>query len=163
MVLLGFVLAAAALTFHHPTHRSRFLHSWVAAGWVVAGIGLAQVVYGRLTARWPGGRPWLAAAVLAGLSLLNIPGMFQTGHAPEGGPKPDQPSVLAVTDAYLPALDQVARPAIFANLPIKFLTGWTLMEQRPAAHRHRDRAARLRHDPRRGSALLRELAADDDL
>jgi hypothetical protein len=130
VAVLWFVLVATALTFHHPTHRSRFLHSWVAAGWVVAGIGLAQVVYGRLTARRPGIRPWLAVAVVATLAFFNLPGMFERGNAPEGGPKPDRPSVLEVTDAYVPLLDQAPRPAIFANLPVKFLTGWTLLERR---------------------------------
>jgi hypothetical protein len=130
VAVLWLVLVAGALTFHHPTHRSRFLHSWIAAGWVAAGIGLAQIVYGRLTARRQGWRPWLAAGALASFGIYHIPVIIQAGHAPEGGPGADRPSVLDVTDAYLPALDQASQPAIFANLPIKFLTGWTLMERR---------------------------------
>jgi hypothetical protein len=129
-VVLWFFLLAAAMTLHHPTHRSRFVHSWAAAGWVIAGIGLSQLVYGRLTWRWKRIRPWLGVGALAGLGGLLFPGMIAKGHAPEGGPQAGRPSVLDVTDSYLPLLDGVERPAIYANLPIKFLTGWTLMERR---------------------------------
>jgi hypothetical protein len=130
VVVLCFVLVAAAVTFHHPSHRSRFLHSWVAAGWVAAGMGLAQVIYGRWAASRPAIRPWLSAGLIAVLLSLQLPGMKQAGHAPEGGPQADRPSILALMDAYLPALDLARRPAIFANLPIKFLSGWTLRERR---------------------------------
>jgi len=130
VLVLWFVLVAAALTFHHPTHRSRFLHSWVAAGWVAAGVGLAQIVYGRWTAPVARVRPWLGATVLAALAWAQGQGTMSAGHAPEGGPQADRPSVLALTAAYLPALDRARRPAIFANAPIKFLTGWTLRERR---------------------------------
>ena len=129
VVVLWFVLVAAALTFHHPSHRSRFLHSWVAAGWVAAGIGLAQIIYNRWTITRPALRAWFGTTSLSMMGLFQLPGMMQ-GHAPEGGPQPDRPSVLDLTNAYLPALDQSRRPAIFANLPIKFLTGWTLRERR---------------------------------
>ncbi len=141
VVVLWFVLIAAALTFHHPTHRSRFLHSWVAAGWVAAGIGLAQLLYSRWTVNRRTIRPWLGAAALSLLCVLQFPGMMHAGHAPEGGPQADRLSVLDLTNAYLPALDQSRRPAIFANLPIKFLTGWTLRERR---HEHMDVEAEIR-------------------
>jgi hypothetical protein len=130
IVVLTFVLVAAALTFHHPTHRSRFLHSWVAAGWVAAGIGLAQLIYSRWTANRPAIRPWLGAAIIAVLASFQLPGTMQGSHAPEGGPQADRPSVLDLTNAYLPALDQSRRPAVFANLPIRFLTDWTLRQRR---------------------------------
>ncbi len=49
LAVLGFLLLAAFLAVLYPSHRSRFLHSWLASMWVVAGIGLSQLVYGRLT------------------------------------------------------------------------------------------------------------------
>jgi hypothetical protein len=128
--VLCLLVVAGALTFHHPTHRSRFVHSWIAAGWVAAGIGLAQLVYSGAAWRRSRARPLLGAAALGGLACLQFPGILRANDAPEGGPHPHHPSVLGVTDAYLPAIDECSHPAIFANLPIKFLTGWTLLERR---------------------------------
>ncbi|HVX16081.1 MAG TPA: hypothetical protein VHC22_33155 [Pirellulales bacterium] len=139
--LLCFLVVAAALTLHHPTHRSRFAHSWVAATWVAAGIGLAQLVYGRRSEKGPLLRPLLGTAALAGVVWLQFPGILRADDAPEGGTHPGLPSVLDVTDAYLSTIDQAARPAIFANLPLKFLTGWTLLERRGA---HVDMVAEVR-------------------
>jgi hypothetical protein len=128
-VVLCLALLAGILTVRHPSPRSRFLHSWLAAGWVGAGIGLAQLT--TRVVRRPVYRPWFGGAALAGLAWIQLPGLLEGGHAPEAGPRPERPSFLELTDAYLPLLDQARRPAIFANLPIKFLTGWTLR-----AHRH---------------------------
>ncbi|HET6883503.1 MAG TPA: hypothetical protein VFI31_25350 [Pirellulales bacterium] len=130
IAVLCLLVVAAALTFHHPTHRSRFVHSWIAAGWVAAGIGLAQIIYSGVAMRRSLVRPLLGAAALGGLVCLQFPDVLRANDAPEGGTHPHFPSVLGVTDAYLPSLDGCSRPAIFANLPIKFLTGWTLLERR---------------------------------
>lgn len=127
--VVALLIVAAALTFEHPTHRSRFVHSWIAVGWVAAGIGLAQLIYGQ-SSRRPLLRHAFGAAALAGVACLQWPGMLLANDAPEGGPHRTSPSVLNVTDAYLPAIESADRPAIFANLPIKFLTGWTLLERR---------------------------------
>jgi hypothetical protein len=127
-VVLWLALLAGLLTVNHPTPRSRFLLSWLAAGWVGAGIGLAQLT--KSLVRRPAYRPWISGVALAGLGALQFPGMLEGGHAPEAGPRPERPSLLELTNAYLPALDPARRPAIFANLPIKFLTGWTLRARR---------------------------------
>lgn len=127
--VLMVLIVAAALTFEHPTHRSRFVHSWIAVGWVAAGIGLAQLIYGS-SPRRPLLRHTIAATALSALAGMQWPGMLRASHAPEGGPHPAAPSVLEMTDAYLPAIQSADRPAIFANLPIKFLTSWTLLERR---------------------------------
>lgn len=131
VAVLALLIVAAALTFEHPTHRSRFVHSWIAVGWVAAGIGLAQLIYGQ-AARRPLVGHALAAVALICLAGLQWPGMLAANDAPEGGPHPASPSVLDVTDAYLPAIESADQPAIFANLPIKFLTSWTLLERRGA-------------------------------
>jgi hypothetical protein len=141
VAVLVLVVVAGALTFHHPTHRSRFVHSWIAAGWVAAGIGLAQLIYSRPLVRRPALSPLLAATALTGLVGSQLPGILRANDAPEGGPHPKMPSMLAVTDAYLPALDDCRRPAIFANLPVKFLTGWTLLERHG---KHLDLVSELR-------------------
>jgi hypothetical protein len=129
-VVLWVALVAAAFTIQHPTHRSRFVHSWIAVGWVAAGIGLAQVVYGRQSQRRPEARAWLVVPGMGAVLVLAAIGTASPGHAPEGGPQADRPTVLDITDAYLAALDECRHPAVFASSPIKFLTGWTLMERR---------------------------------
>jgi hypothetical protein len=45
--LLWFVLIATLLASEHPNRKSRFLHTWLAGLWVVAGAGLANLVYAR--------------------------------------------------------------------------------------------------------------------
>src|SRR5262249_56521604 len=94
-LLVCFVLGAA-LTANHPNHQPRFLVSWLATGWAAAGVGLAVLL--------PGGRrSWaagLGAVALAGIAWLNVPRLLSPGPAPEGGPRPERPSVLELTDYY---------------------------------------------------------------
>lgn len=147
VAVITLLIVAAALTFEHPTHRSRFVHSWIAVGWVAAGIGLAQLIYGqssdglegRPTEALTRAKRWysdtvlrhaVAFAALVAIAGLQWPDKLAATDAPEGGPHPASPSVLNVTDAYLPAIASAQHPAIFANLPVKFLTSWTLLEQR---------------------------------
>jgi hypothetical protein len=127
--VVAFVLVAAVLAVRYPSHRSRFLHSWVAAGWVVAGVGLAQVACGRLTAGLAKLRPWLAGAAVGALALVQLPLMLKAGHAPEGGPNPHRPSTLDVTDSYLPDLADARRPIVLSNAPVKQMTHWTYLER----------------------------------
>jgi hypothetical protein len=129
VIVLAFVMLAAFLAVRYPSHRSRFLHSWLATGWVAAGIGLAQLTYGRLTTALGAARPWLASLAAAGLVLAHLPGTLGPGHAPEGGPRPQVPSNLDVTDSYLPALADAQRPVVLSNAPIKQLTAWTYLQR----------------------------------
>ena len=55
-VVLCLFLVGTLLTALHPNYKSRNLHSWLATGWVLAGIGAAALVYGRLTIRIPQAR-----------------------------------------------------------------------------------------------------------
>jgi hypothetical protein len=128
-VFLWFVLIAAILTVHHPNRKSRFLHSWVAGTWVVAGVGLAHIMFGRLTAARASARPWLAATAVGGLTAAWLPGVLAGGHAPEGGPHPLHPSTLDLTDSYLPELTGARHVAVLSNMPLKHLARWTLMQQ----------------------------------
>jgi hypothetical protein len=128
-VVLAFVLLAAFLAVRYPSHRSRFLHSWLATGWVAAGIGLAQLTSARLAGTLGRARPWLGLSAAAALVLAHLPGLPRPGHAPEGGPNPAVPSNLDVTDSYLPALAHANRPVVLSNAPIKQLTWWTYLER----------------------------------
>lgn len=128
-VVLCLILFGALVTAHHPNRKSRFLHSWIAAVWVAAGVGLAHLAYGWSPPQLRRTRHALAAASVAGLAVAFLPGVFGTGHAPEGGPQAGRPTTLDVTDCYLGHLRPMNRPAILCNLPTKFLSGWTLFER----------------------------------
>jgi hypothetical protein len=118
---------AGALTATHPNRKARYLHSWLAATWVAAGAGLAGLLYGRRSHSWAGARPWLGGAALAGLAWANAPALLAPGRAAEGGPQPDQPSLLDVTDSYLPELDGGRRVIVLGAVPIQPLAQWTFL------------------------------------
>jgi hypothetical protein len=142
--VLLFVLIAAVLAVRYPSHRSRHLHSWLAVGWAVAGMGLALLACNRLTRRFGWVQPCLAAVALIALWAVHMPCLFQAGHAPEGGPKADRPSVLDLTDRIQPTLANSSRPAVFCNVPGKFLCWWTAAEH---PGRRRRPETELRGDP----------------
>ncbi|MBL8794616.1 MAG: hypothetical protein JNM56_11985, partial [Planctomycetia bacterium] len=72
-VVLWLLLCGAALTFNHPNRKSRYVHSWAAAAWVGAGVGLAQVLRWRQGAHPGAARSWLAAGAVAGLAVVQAP------------------------------------------------------------------------------------------
>lgn len=122
------LVLSAALAASHPNRKSRFLHSWVAVGWVGAGAGVALLGQ-AVPLRWRSARPWLTAGVAAGLVIALGPSVGRPGHAPEGGPRPQGPSALDLTDAYLPALDSSRRALVLGTIPMKFLADWTVIER----------------------------------
>jgi hypothetical protein len=127
--LLCLLLIATALTLHHTNRKSRFLHSWIAAGWVLAGVGAARLVHGRLTRRIPAARPWLATAAVGGLAAVCLPQLAVAARVPEGGVKPERVCVLELTDAFLPEIEHSQRTAILSTMPMKFLSEWTCLER----------------------------------
>ncbi len=131
-VILWLFLLGALLTATHPNHKSRYVHSWLAAGWVAAGIGAAALAYGRLTLRIPKVRPYLATAGVAALACVFLPPLRNAATSPEGGPHPRTASVLDVTDAYLPDVKASRQTAIFAAVPVKPLAQWTFLQQKGA-------------------------------
>jgi hypothetical protein len=126
--VLALVLLAGGLTVIHPNWKARNLHSWVAAGWVAGGIGLAALVTGRFTARLPAARPWLAGALGLGLAGLLVPALRAPGHAQDGGPRPDHASVLDVADCYLPEIAR-GRATVLAGVTFRALTQWGLFQR----------------------------------
>lgn len=117
------VAISIVLSAHHPNRKSRFLHSWLGAAWVAAGVGAVSLVGSRA------GRTQYARSGLAGLvgamALMHLPGLSATPHAPEGGIEAGRPSTLEVTDSYLTALEHSRKAAVFSNLPMKALAHWT--------------------------------------
>lgn len=127
--IVALVLLSCILTPTHPNHKSRMLHSWIPAVWVMAGIGAAALVYGRGTARWPQLRPWLAGAALTAAVAMQYPAFLAAGQTLEGGPHPVFPTMLEVTDAYLPQLDGARRTLLLTSLPLKPMAQWTWLER----------------------------------
>jgi hypothetical protein len=129
IALVALVVLAAVLTPTHPNHKSRMLHSWLPAVWVLAGMGAAALVYGRGTAGVPRLRPWLATVLVAGLVCLQPRAFLATACTMEGGPHPEQDSMLAVPEAYLPDLDGANRTLILTTLPLKPMAQWAYLQR----------------------------------
>ena len=127
--LLWLTLLSFALTVLHPNHKGRNMHSWLPALWACAGVGAACLVYGRLTEWAPRARAWLAAAAAACLLLLQAPAAFEGAHAEEGGPHPQHPSDLDLTDYYLPELDHAQKADVLSDAPFRFFAEWTYLQR----------------------------------
>jgi hypothetical protein len=133
LVLIGTFLAAK-----HPNRKGRFLHSWIAAGWVCGGAGVALLIYGRVTARLPRVRPWLACAAVGGVTFAHFAGGFPTAHAAEGGPHPELPCLLDVTDSYLPDLDGNQTVVVLPGVAVWPQVQWTFLERNGRLERLED-------------------------
>jgi hypothetical protein len=128
-VVLWLVLFGALLGSSHPNRKGRFLHSWFAASWVAAGVGVAGLTYGARTGRRRRLEPWLAGTALGMLALTHVPGLAAPAHAQEGGPHVAQPSLLEMTDYYLGELTPTHRLAVLTTMDFKPLAQWTYLER----------------------------------
>jgi hypothetical protein len=129
VAILALLLLASVLTPLHPNHKGRMLHSWIPVVWVTAGLGAAGLVYGRGTERRPRLRPWLAGAAVASAAWMNYPALCEAGHAVEGGPHVELPSMLDVADAYLSDIQENGRTLLLTSLPFKPMAQWTWLER----------------------------------
>jgi hypothetical protein len=128
--VLALLILGAALTLAHPNRKSRFLHSWIAAGWTAAGAGIALAA-----GLAGGGRCRRAAFSLAGCATAAIvightPSFAARGRSPESGHLPG-PSSLKIAEAYLPWLKDARQAAILATLPVHDFGQWTYQETFP--------------------------------
>lgn len=123
--LILLVLISAALTLTHPNHKSRFLHSWLPALWIVGAAGLVN----SLALAGRAGRPLAVTAAIAIAASLGGD-MFQPGRAPELGKRGEISSLLEITDTYLPEIGD-RRVAIFSTVPCRQLLLWTYHERYP--------------------------------
>lgn len=131
-ILFLFVAVAIVATAPHPNRKSRFLHSWIPAVWVLAGAGVSA--FSRVDANGGSGRrarvpldPAVAAAALT--IAAHVPGLWRAPHAPEGGLRFTTPSALEIAEAYLPYLQDSRRPAILSNMPVTFFARWTYLDR----------------------------------
>jgi Dolichyl-phosphate-mannose-protein mannosyltransferase len=139
--LVFFLLIAAYLTCQHPMLKNRFMHSWIAAAWVLGATGLVFAVQELAALIIPPARAFAAGGVCAVLIGLHVPAFLEPGHAQEGGLKPNEPSPLLVTRPYLPALADAKNPTILSNVSTRFLWMWTFIEE----HRHQNVTAELKN------------------
>ncbi|HTU90182.1 MAG TPA: hypothetical protein VMF69_08925 [Gemmataceae bacterium] len=142
IAVLALVLLASVLTPLHPNHKARMLHSWIPAVWVTAGLGAAALwtragsvsdgySIRRLRFRLVS-RRFLLCSLLCFLCVLcgSVVSSFSLlDHAVEGGPHPEQPCMLDVTDAYLPAIQRGGRTLLLTSLPLKPMAQWTWLER----------------------------------
>jgi hypothetical protein len=130
--LFLFFLISTYLACQHPMLKNRFMHSWIAAAWVIGAVGLVYAVQALAGLASRDLRPWAAGLACSIVIGLHSPGFLEPGRAQEGGLKSEQPSPLCIPDTYLPALADAQNPTILSNISTRFLLTWTFIEQ----HRH---------------------------
>ncbi|MBX7104108.1 MAG: glycosyltransferase family 39 protein [Gemmataceae bacterium] len=116
----AFLLVAILLTAPHPNRKSRFVHSWLPAAWVLAGCGVGVLA----RSQW---KPWgvgFASLIVA----TQLPALTARASAPDAGVRRDRPSALELTDSYLPHLADARKVAVLSNVPLKFLARWTYQD-----------------------------------
>lgn len=126
-LIAGFVVLAVLLTAPHPNRKSRFVHAWLPAVWVLAGCGVGVMA----RSRW---QP-LGLATASLLIAVQAPSLSARPRCPEGGLRLDRPSALTITDAYLPWLNADRRPVVLCNITMKFMVWWTYRDCYPAGRR----------------------------
>ena len=139
--LILFLFISSYLACQHPMLKNRFMHSWIAAAWIVGAVGLVvavQEIAGFVARAW---RPWTVGVACAVLIGLHSTALLRLGHAQEGGLKPELPSPLRITDTYLPALANARNPTILSNVSTRFLWTWTFIEH----HHHQNFAAEIKN------------------
>lgn len=126
--LFVFFLFASVMTLHHPTLRSRFLHSWLGIIWILAGIGISRIlvhpiIRSRIFAR--------AIALGGAMALVVVLGTYSfsgIGHSPEGGPRPGSATISRLMRIDAPYIHPDQTTVVLSNLPIKFLANWTYLQ-----------------------------------
>jgi len=139
--LFCFFAIATYLTCQHPMLKNRFMHSWIAAGWVIGAVGLVAAVQQLVGLAAPQLRGWAAGLTCAIVIGLHGSTLLDPGHSQEGGVKAEMPSPLRITDTYVPSLAEAKNPTILSNVSTRFLWTWTFIEQ----HRHQNFAAEIKN------------------
>jgi hypothetical protein len=129
LAVLLFVLISVVLAVPHPNQKSRFLHTWIPALWVVGAAGLATASSRAGRLRLP-----LATTASAAVLLAHAPSFFERGHAQETGCRRETISLLDLTDTYLRELGAERKLAIFSTVPATDLLRWTYRDRYPHSH-----------------------------
>ena len=125
--VFALAVVAALLTVLHPHRQPRFVHSWVAALWIAAGLGLGAVV----TALPVGAavrRAAAAAAVLA-LVLVQAGGLTRGAAAARAAAHQGERSNLDITDAYIGSIGGYREVAALSTIGGSSLIQWTYFDR----------------------------------
>ena len=137
-----FAVLALLLTFKHPNHKLRFLHTGMAGAFVAGSMGLAGLccLVERMAERSRnrsailgiriGGSAMLVFAIV-GLAVYAGSDFGGSGHASEAGLDGRGTSLRVVTEALAPLIPENEPVAIFGNVPSKFWATWTYLERSP--------------------------------
>jgi hypothetical protein len=128
--VLSFLCLAMVLTVLHPMLKNRFLHSWVAASWVVAGAGFAyvlRVIFGNHERLARG----IGIACVGALALYLAPAFVAPGRAQESGVQPHLPTFFEITRSYEPHVDPVHRVQIVCSQIESHGLRWVHLEKAP--------------------------------
>ena len=123
--IILFVLLAALLTVTHPNRKSRFLHSWVPAGWVLSGVAVSLLISSIPGRR----RELIAVGTLATLGFWQLSDVLTPGHSPETGHHALQETPLDLSDFYLRFLSSSHHTTFLATVPVKHFAQWTFLEK----------------------------------
>ncbi len=126
-VVVTWVCMGSLLTVLHPHHQSRFVHTWIAGVWILAGIGLVLVACQfRARVRLP-------VAILFAVLFLgsHAPFFGKAGSSQQAGHSDLGASTRSLSDAYLSYVSSDDSVAFVTGLPMKNLIGWSLKEAFP--------------------------------
>ena len=144
-----FAVLALLLTFKHPNHKLRFLHTGMAGAFVAGAMGLAVLCAKALRAglrKHPESAPSRNRSAILGIRIgcctilvLAIVGLVVyagndfggSGHASEAGLDGRGTSLRIVTDAVAPLIPENEPVADFSNVPSKFWATWMYLERSP--------------------------------
>ena len=124
-----FALLALFLTFKHPNHKLRFLHTGMAGAYVAGAVGFAG-----LLGFFPRNRA-ITIASLSGL-VVALTAILWTGrgeltgpgHASEAGLNGRGMSIRTMSDALVPLIREGEPTAIFSDGPSKYWASWMYLE-----------------------------------
>jgi hypothetical protein len=123
-VMVCFLLGGA-LTLLHPNQKSRFLHSWMPALWISAGVGAACVC-----SLLPRRVAPLGQAAAAGILLtVCAPAWLARGHSPETGNRGETAGLLDLSDGWLEHLPATERVAFLATQSCRGWAEWTYLQR----------------------------------
>jgi len=124
--VLGVLIVGGALTFLHPNQKSRFLHTWIPALWITAGVGAARLA-GRARARL---RTPAAASLAIACTAATAPAWFSPGRSEETGNRGETTSLLDISDYWLAKLPPgTPRIAMLPAQECQKWMEWTFLNQ----------------------------------
>lgn len=121
--LIACALLSALLTVFHPNHQARFLHPWLPALWIMAGIGLSYMLAPFPMRSLPMG------ACIVGLVALGGSAWLSLGHSEQAGHRGETHSLLDLSDVWLKDAEGAGGVAFVATQPCESFIHWTFRQR----------------------------------